>query len=236
MATYSHTRWWSKWEILSQILVQFGDVKPFLQKNTDIGPSTRPKLLAFFEDSQKLNHLKIELAAVVDWGEVFVKATYNLEGDGPLALTCYETIQEVISAVQVGNIPNVQAIAKSISSSSAVQQQLVAHAKNCAEPALNYFKQLTSSLKVPLAAYKASRLFNPNTVKFLNPDASSVDTLSVIPFFNQEEITALKRELPSYLAKIEAIDNDDSSDVDCLKFWKSSESTLPQWAAAVKRY
>ena len=46
--------------------------------------------------------------------------------------------------------------------------------------------------------------------------ASSVDTLSVIPFFNQEEITAFKRELPSYLAKIEAIDNDDSSDVDCL--------------------
>ena len=40
MATYSHTRWWSKWEIMSQNLVQFGDVKPFLQKNTDIGSST----------------------------------------------------------------------------------------------------------------------------------------------------------------------------------------------------
>lgn len=236
MATYSHTRWWSKWEIMSQILVQFGDVKPFLEKNTDIGSSTRPKLLAFFEDSQKLNHLKIELAAVVDWGEVFVKATYNLEGDGPLALTCYETIQEVKSAIQVGNIPNVQAIAKSISPSSAVQQQLIAHAKNCVEPALNYFRQqLTSSLKVPLAAFKASRLFNPNIIKLLNPDTSSVDALSVIPFFNQEEITALKRELPSYLGKIAAIDNDDSSDVDCLKFWKNSESTLPQWAAAAKK-
>ena len=32
MATHSHTRRWSKWEIMSQILVQFGDVKPFLQK------------------------------------------------------------------------------------------------------------------------------------------------------------------------------------------------------------
>ena len=237
MATYSHTRWWSKWEIMSQILIQFGDVKPFLEKNTDIGSSTRPKLLAFFEDSQKLNHLKIELAAVVDWGEVFVKATYNLEGDGPLALTCYETIQEVKSAIQVGNIPNVQAIAKSIiSPSSAVQQQLIAHAKNCVEPALNYFRQqLTSSLKVPLAAFKASQLFNPNIIKLLNPDTSSVDALSVIPFFNQEEITALKRELPSYLGKIAAIDNDDSSDMDCLKFWKNSESTLPQWAAAAKK-
>ena len=146
--------------------------------------------------------MKIELAAVVDWGEVFVKATYNLEGDGPLALTCYKKIQEVKSVIQVGNIPNVQAIAKSISPSSAVQQQLIAHAKKCVEPALNYFKQqLTSSLKVPLATFKASRLFNPNTVKLLNPDASSVDALSVIAFFNQEEITALKRELPSYVPR-----------------------------------
>jgi len=73
--------------------------------------------------------------------------------------------------------------------------------------ALHYFKQqLTSSLKTPLAAFQASRLFNPNTVKLLNPDASSVDAaLFAIPFFNQEEITALKKELPSYLAKIDTI-------------------------------
>ena len=124
-------------------------------KNRDIGPSTRPKLLAFFDDSQKLNHLKTELAAVVDWGEVSIKATYKLEGDGPLALTCYETIQEVKSAIQVENIPNVQAIAKKISPSAAVQQQLIAYAKNCVEPALNYFKQqLTSSLKFRLLLLK----------------------------------------------------------------------------------
>ena len=64
-----------------------------------IGSSTRPELLAFYVDSQKLNHLKIELAAVVDWGEVSVKATCNLEGDDPLALTCYKTNQEVKIAI-----------------------------------------------------------------------------------------------------------------------------------------
>ena len=73
MATYSHTRWWSKWELVNQILVQFGDIKPFLLKNTDIGPSTRPKLLNFFEDSQKLKYLKIELAVVVDWVKHLLK-------------------------------------------------------------------------------------------------------------------------------------------------------------------
>ena len=86
---------------------------------------------------------------------MFVTATYNLEDDSPL--TCYETIKEVKSAIQVGNIPNVQMIAKSISPSSAVQQQLIANAKCCVEPALNYFKQqLASSLKAPLAPFKVS--------------------------------------------------------------------------------
>lgn len=45
MASYSKTRWWSKWEILHQIMVQFGDIEPFLIANDDIGPSLRPKLL-----------------------------------------------------------------------------------------------------------------------------------------------------------------------------------------------
>ena len=66
MAKYSHSRWWSKWEVMQQLLLQFG---AFLNKNNDIGPHTRPRLLSFFEDTQKLHHLKIELAAVVDWGE-----------------------------------------------------------------------------------------------------------------------------------------------------------------------
>ena len=69
--------------------------------------STRPKLLFFFDDSQKLNHLKIELAAVVDWGEPFVKATYKLESNGPLAFTCYEAIQEVVTSIKVAPQENV---------------------------------------------------------------------------------------------------------------------------------
>ena len=30
MPSYSATRWWSKWEILDQLLVSFGDIKLFL--------------------------------------------------------------------------------------------------------------------------------------------------------------------------------------------------------------
>ena len=29
MAKYSHTRWWRKWEVMRQLLLQFGDIKHF---------------------------------------------------------------------------------------------------------------------------------------------------------------------------------------------------------------
>ena len=170
MATYSHNRWWSKWEVMQQLLLQFGDIKPFLIKNSDIGPHTRPKLLSFFEDTQKLHYLKIELATVVDWGEGFVKATYNLEGDGPLVFTYYEAIQAVVTSIQVANIPNVLAVARDILPNLPTQTRLITHVKQYIQPGLEYFnQQLSISLKIPLMAFKAARLTNPTMIKNLNP-------------------------------------------------------------------
>jgi len=66
---------------MQQVMVQFGDIFPFLNTNADIGPSLCPKLLKILKDQSSLCQLKIELAAVVDIGEQFVKVTYNLEGE-----------------------------------------------------------------------------------------------------------------------------------------------------------
>ena len=87
MSSYSKTRWWSRWEVIKQVMLSFGDVEPFLLENEDIGKSLRPKLLALFSNCQTKSKLQVEMAATVDWGEPFVKACYELEGDGPLALT-----------------------------------------------------------------------------------------------------------------------------------------------------
>lgn len=65
-------------------MVQFGDIEPFLRVQ-DLSPANCSKLLAIVSDLTKNPLLKVELAAVVDGGECLVKATYKLEGDGPLA-------------------------------------------------------------------------------------------------------------------------------------------------------
>ena len=32
MSSYSATRWWSKWEVVKQIMLYFGDIEPFWKK------------------------------------------------------------------------------------------------------------------------------------------------------------------------------------------------------------
>ena len=76
--TFSDTRWWSKWEVLKQVLDLFGDVEPLLRDNEEICPANRGHLLEIIGDPQSCQDLRLELAAVIDAGVHFVNATYFL--------------------------------------------------------------------------------------------------------------------------------------------------------------
>ena len=181
MSSYSSTRWWSKWEVMSQIMSFFGDVAPFLHANPELSPATNRKLLQMLQNPTVKAYVQIELAAIVDAGEAFVKATYNLEGDGPLVLRCYEILSTLTASIQVGHYPNVQAVARTLSGGSPVTlQQWVEYANTCIKPGLQYFLDKFSQ-------------------EFLNKFSQE--------FLNTASILAnLKSELPSYLAKAADID------------------------------
>ena len=91
---------------MKQLLDLFGDIQPFLESNTDISPATRAKLLSMFSDEHQKSYLMVELAVTIDAAMPFVKATYSLEGDGPLALTCYEAISVLNAAARQAYYPN----------------------------------------------------------------------------------------------------------------------------------
>ena len=86
--------------------------------------------LTFFSDPNKKVCLHIQLAAIIDWGEPFVKATYKLEGDGPLVLQCYKVIDTVRATIKAANTPNLLAVAEKLSGGVAHNKKLsggVAH-------------------------------------------------------------------------------------------------------------
>ena len=132
-----------------------------------------------------------------------------------MVFSCYEEVQAIVNAIHVENIPNVQAVAESISPIASVKLQLMTHAKNCVKPGLEYFqKQFQTSLKTPLKAFKAARFFSPHKLSLLRPSAEDVDSLGSFPFLNSEDVPgSLKAEFPVYLAKAGGV----NSDVDCVK-------------------
>lgn len=122
MASFSDTRWWSRWEVCHQVLCQFGEVLPFLEDHPEFSPATTRRLKQLLSDQQKLIYLRLELSSVIDAGEVFVKSTYELEGDDQVIFKCYEIIH---AFVQNDHFPNLVAIAHSLSQHDNAVEQLV---------------------------------------------------------------------------------------------------------------
>ena len=142
MWTYSPTRWWSKWEVMNLVLEYFADVEPFVRENDHLAPATRTHLMQIFNFPGDSKDLELELAAFVDGGNHFVSATYYLEGDRLLVFSCYERLATVSNAVAVAAYPNVEGVARHQAVRNLpVYNQLVAKAKACINPELQFFQR-----------------------------------------------------------------------------------------------
>ena len=136
MRTFSATRWWSKFEVMKQVLEYFGDVEPFLRDNDHLAPATRRQLLDIFDDPHDATDLELELAALVDGGTPYVLATYYLEGDGPLIFTCYERLATVAHSVALDAYPNLEGVARRQANGNLpLCNQPVTSTKACITPA-----------------------------------------------------------------------------------------------------
>ena len=216
--------------MMKQLIDLFGDVEPFLQKVT-VSPATVEKLLSVLRSTNEKKLLQIELAAMIDAGLPFVKCTYNLEGDGPLVLSCYDTISALNMAARQAHYPNLVAIAGRIAANAHEERDLIEHAKQRVQPGIAYyFQQVSTNMKQALEAFKAARLFSPFRLNEINPSVASLDALAAFPFL-VSEIPSLKKELPLYQTA--------AQDVDCsydpLLFWKNNETGLPTWAKAAQQ-
>ena len=162
-------------------MIQFGDVLPFLNQGEIGEPATLSKLIGI---QSKNVYLQIELAAVVDAGKNFVKATYNLEGDGPLSLSCFQVIEELEASIHTSHNPNLDAVVRKLCASIRHSQtQLKAYAEKCIQPGFDYFRrQISTNLQQAVAIFKAARLFSPHLVNIMRPTATRIDELSVFPY------------------------------------------------------
>ncbi len=162
--------------------------------------SAKAKLEQLFNNPTTKSQLMVELAVTVDAGEPFVKATYYLEGDGPLVFTCYEKIMELKAAVRTAFYPNTIAVINQLASGSgnALHQQLTKYSKHCVKPGHDYFiAKFDGELKPAVQLFKAARYFDPCKVSELKPNCCDIDDLKSFPCLNDDSIIdELKAELP----------------------------------------
>ena len=232
IVTYSTTRWWSKWEGEKQLLEMFGDVPKFLtdSANAGLAPNSLAKLQHLM--LTKGHDLLVELAATIDAGEPFVKATYRLQGDSPLVLECCEVVSTVKSSIQVCHLPNTTAVARRLASSTNPEQYWIDYAKACIQPGFDYFCRKfenLSDLTPAINAFKAARLFLPAKMNDMKHNATAVASLRTF-LDNDQIISDLKSELATYLAAAEDVDIETSP----LKWWEVNSVMLPNWATACK--
>ena len=98
------------------------------------------------------------------------------------------------------------------------------------QPGLDYFlTKFTQDLSDSVAAFKAARLFVPQKVVEMQPNANAVDDLAVFPFLNDPALLSqLKLE---YLVKAEDV----SADMAPLAWWARQEHSLPHRSASVRK-
>ena len=173
----------------------------FLQ-NGDLPPSAK-KLLDMFNDQPTMRKMQIKIAITIDAMEAFVKATYNLEGDGALTLSAYEEIHKLFAVVRLNTIPMSLLLRNSFLSS--YENQQVTYGCNCAQPAFDYFKlKFSTDLKPVVDAFRAARYFSPSKLSELKPTVTDIDQFSHFPFL-KPKIPMLKAELPSVIAACEEV-------------------------------
>ena len=178
-------------------------------KDAKVCPQILPQLQEILSDPQQHMLLKLELAATMDVGEHSVKATYFVEGDGPLIFSCYEKLSAVNQACQAPHYPNVHAIATAIAREDPGQNVVALEwrAKACVELAITWIqRKFNVDLYDLLMAFKAARLFCPVSVQWLRPTDASVESLRAFPFLDSDEIiNGPKAKLPDYLAAAEDV-------------------------------
>ena len=142
-------------------------------RSLDLPAVSRRKLTDILNDPARCRKIKVELAITVDAMKPFVCATFDLEGDGLLALTAYQHISKLQSTIACEHYPNVMALAIHESNGNSIhEQQLVRYAKGVFNQPMSIvakFDLASGELKDTVLAFRAARYFVPSKLNELKP-------------------------------------------------------------------
>jgi hypothetical protein len=240
---YCKTRWWTWFEVMSQVAALFPLVKEFLEENCNsICQESMAGCLKHYDSGVLEFSLRLEIAATTDGALPLVQATYNLEGDSALACRVYPTVKALLNTnVNEQLLRSASAVIREqhpdLTTPAAVA--LLERAKACVQPAYDYLRRrfvgvpgaaATGDMADSLEVYRVCQLVDPGRAAFLDDFGAMLDVFDKVPGIKSDYIDGLKRERPHYLYACTGV----SATVDPLAFWKAHKKKLPLWFEAAR--
>ena len=113
-------------------------------------------------DFHTVPKVKVELAALVDGAQSFLKACYTLEGDGPLAFSVYDEIKQCENFIISPHLPNLLAVCGDLGGNNMPRTleylRLYQLGEDCLQPGFDYFTStIMGKLRSQLDLFKAAR-------------------------------------------------------------------------------
>jgi hypothetical protein len=245
---YSVVRWWSKFECLEQIGVDWATIIPNVlvliveQSSTRDSSAKALYEMLMANRRSKEQMIRLEIAAVLDGGSIFRNATSFLEGDGPLIFVAFDTLMSLFNFIANPEWSNVDAVIEDIVAThprpAQERMRLKAHALSVVQPGFDYFQSKFNSVDGVLAEQmkllKLARLCNPIRFRELRITIDKLEELFQFKLFSTEDplisMQLLKRELCVYLALAEDIDAQHFNMDQILPFFKAHSHEIPGWS------
>ena len=244
-----NTRWWSVYELLSDLLRHFDEVVHFVSTAIEIGSvgeeGARINRLMDIVNSQiSRTWLKLEMDVVVLIMKPAVEATYILEGKGPTSLIAFDLLEGIRVSYEVhieeltfpGLDEVIEECVENLDDDNAdmSREWVKGKVKGIIVPAFEYFlSRIYGMLAEDVEIYKCLRFANPIAVRRFrqNFDISLFkESLKMLKHFDVEELNAIVSEVPLYLTMIDDIAPgaiDRSAEMDyAYRFWKENVGNL----------
>ena len=175
----------------------------------------------------------------MDGAQLFLKACYTLEGDGPLAFSVYDEIKQCENFIVSPHLPNLLAVCGDLGGNNMPRTQeylrLYQLGEDCLRPGFDYFTStIMGKLRSQLDLFKAARYLVPCRAVELGLNATLLEEFRILKVVQRGKVSmnSLVQELPQYLAACDGI----SLSADVIHFWKERATLLPKFYSLFSWY
>jgi hypothetical protein len=233
--TVSPTRWWSLYELYVKVLERFGDIEDFITKSELAKSSKKTRLKLQELLAGRTREIKAVLAAFVDAGDCFIKATYRLESDAPLAPCVADIIEGIRLFVTNPKFPNLDLVTTTVTVVPEERAALQQLGRDAVQPMFDYFLShfiaKTGAQHAALEAFKTMRVFSSS--RYVAMSSLARDSLEPLQQILTPQLRSqLQLESGTYLTLCEtyACVSDDK----LLEWWQLWGNLVPAWKSAAR--